>query len=157
MRGAIGQLEFLEQFVCALAAFFGWDAEVSRVENQNLASREGEIVIGTLRHDSDQPLHCGLLVPDLMIANPGMATGCADSGRENANGRGFTRAVGPEQSEDFAGFDLKCQAIESLNLGLWLLRIFSVGARDQTSTGAERWRRVVDLAQIFCAYTNRHE
>ena len=135
---------------------FERDAEVRRVENQNLARRQGEIEIRTLRHDSDQPLDLGLLLPYVVIADPGLSAGGAHPRGENADRGGLARAVGPEQSEDLSGLDFERQSVESGDLGFGLLRILRVGARDETSGGAQRRRRVVDLAQICGANANSH-
>src|SRR4029077_12525412 len=116
VRGAIGQLEFFEQFIGALAAFFRRDAEVRCVENEDLACRQREIVVGTLRHDSDEPLYGGLLLPDLVIANPRIAASRPHSCCKDANRGGLACAVWAEQSENFSGLNLKRQAIESGNM-----------------------------------------
>jgi hypothetical protein len=157
LRGAIGQLEFFQQFVSAPAAFFRRDTKVRRVENKDLARRQREIVIGTLWDDSNETLYGGLLLPYVVIADPGTAASRSYPCCENANRGGFAGAVWAEQSEDLSGLHLKRQAIESGNFGLRLLRVLRVGARDETAAGSERRRRGVHFAQIFCAYSNSHE
>ena len=61
VRGAVGQLELLQQFVGAPLAFARALPEVGAVESQDLARREREIQVGPLRHHADQPLGLHLL------------------------------------------------------------------------------------------------
>jgi len=72
--GAVTKFEAVEQRVGTLGALVRIDSEISAVEEQNLARGEGEIKIGTLRHDSNQPFDGNLFFPDIEVANPCLAS-----------------------------------------------------------------------------------
>jgi hypothetical protein len=101
--GAVAEFETIEKCVGSLGALAGVDSEVGAVEEENLASREGEIEIRTLLHDSYQALDDDLFGPDVVRANPCLAAGWADAGAEDASGCRLACAVWAEEAEDFSG------------------------------------------------------
>jgi hypothetical protein len=83
------------------------------MKKQDLARSQRKVEIRPLRDHPDQALYCDLLLPDVVFADPGLSGGGAYAGGENTDGCGLSGAVGAEQSENFAGLNLKGDAIES--------------------------------------------
>ncbi len=110
--GALGEFEFFEQSVGEIVSGFGGDSEVSGMEGQDLAGGQREIEIRTLRHDADEALDRGLVGPDFVVADPGLAGGGVGSGGQNSDGGGFSGAVGTEQSEDFSRKNFEGESVE---------------------------------------------
>ncbi len=91
------------------------------MKDQDLACGQGEVEIRTLRDDSNQALDRDLILPDFVLADPCLAAGGLHARGENSDGRGFARAVGTEQTKDFAGGDVEREAVERDNFRLGLL------------------------------------
>jgi hypothetical protein len=73
------------------------------VEEQNFAGGESEIQVGTLLNHSNQALDWDLLLPDVEIADPGLAACWAHAGGEDSYGCRLAGAVGAEQTENLSG------------------------------------------------------
>src|SRR5208283_176394 len=99
---AVAELKAIEQGVGSLGTFVGVQAKVGAVKEQNFASGERKIKIRTLSHDSDEPLHSNLFLPDIELADPGLAGGGPHTGGEDTYRRGLACSVGTEQAEDFS-------------------------------------------------------
>src|SRR5581483_10297586 len=110
LPGAIGEVEFFEELVGATATFFWRDPEIGGVERQDLACGQREIKIVALRDDADQPLHFGLLLPDFVVADEGLSTGCAHASCDDADRGRLACAIGTEKAEDLSGLDLERKA-----------------------------------------------
>src|SRR5579872_158901 len=92
-----------------------------------------------------------------MFTNPGLASGWLDARGEHAHGCGFSRAVWPEQAENFPRPDIERDSIERNNFWLRLLALAALfGKRKSAGAGRERWCRVIDFAQFAGADAGRH-
>src|ERR1700722_2890879 len=101
-------------------------------------------------------LHPCLLLPHIVVADPGLARRRPHAGGQNSHGGRLACAVRPEQSENLSRRDLERKSIERRNLRLRLLRAFCIGTRNETSASAQRRGGVIDLAQILSANTDGH-
>ena len=126
------------------------------MKNQNLASGQRKIQVGTLRHNSDQVLDSGLFFPHVVLANPGLARRWPHPGGQDTDRGGFARAVGAKQAENLSRKNFQRKPVERRNLDLRLLPAFRIGARNKAS-GSAQWRRgVIDLAQVLSTNANSH-
>ena len=125
--GAVGELEALEKRFRALVALVRAETKIGAVKNENFASRQRKVEIGTLGYDANQPFDGGLFFPDVMFADPGLASGRADARGENADGCRFSRAVRAEQAENFAWMDFERNSIERDDFCLGLFALASFG------------------------------
>ena len=112
------------------------------MKEQNFASGQSKIEIGTLLHHSNQSLDYDLLPPDIVLANPGLAAGRPYARSENSHGRRFARAVRPKQTKDFAGEDLKRQAIKRHDFWLRLFLAFPAPESRREASSAPRQSEV---------------
>src|SRR5581483_11009301 len=119
-------LKLFEQAIGALVTFGSADAIVRGVEQKNLARGQGEIEIGALLHDADEPFRVDLLLPGVVGSDVSLAAGGTDARREDADGRRLPCSVGAEESEDFAGMHFKRNAVEGddLRVGFRVLLLF---------------------------------
>ena len=109
---AVGELELFEERVGPFPPFLRGEAEVGAVKGEDLPRGEREVEIGTLRHDSDQPLDGLAVLPDVEVPDPGTTRRGLDSGGDDANGGGLARTVRPEEPEDLARLHLQRQSVE---------------------------------------------
>ena len=84
--GAVGELEALEERRSATVALVRAESEIGAVKNQNLASGQSKIKIGTLGYNPDQPFNGGLFFPNVVLADPCLASGWLDARGQDANG-----------------------------------------------------------------------
>src|SRR6185369_16639417 len=138
---ALGKLELFQQRVGELIALPGAESKVSTVEDEDLTRREREVEIGALRDDADQALDLGLLLPDIEVADPGLAGCGSHASSQHADRSGLAGAVGTEESEDFAGTHFERHSVECRDLRTGWLG-FGIAARDEGATSSHRWSRV---------------
>ena len=69
-----------------------------------------------LRDDAHVPPDVGRLRADVETADRGLAGGRPHHRREDVDGRALTRAVGPQEPEDFALLDLEAHVVDGLEL-----------------------------------------
>ena len=113
---ALGEFELLEQRVGALVSLLRSNSEVGGVKNENLAGRQRKIQIGTLRHNSDQVLDLRLLLPHVVLADPGLAGRRPHAGGQDSDGGGFARAVWTKKAENFSRKNFQRKSVEGGNL-----------------------------------------
>src|SRR5271156_3052155 len=131
---ALSEFELLKQRVGALISELGANSEVGAVKNEDLAGSQRKIQIGSLRHDADQMLDPGLFLPDLMLANPGLAGRWPHASSQHSDRGGFARAVWTKKAENLSGKNLERKSVKSRNLCLRLLPAFRIGARHKTTS-----------------------
>src|SRR5207244_4299344 len=102
----------------------------------NFAGGEREVQVGPLRHYANQQFHGDLVLPDFVIANPGLARSCTDTRSKDAYCRRLTRAVRASQTKNLPRADFQREAVERGNLRLRLLGAFCVGASYKASRRA---------------------
>src|SRR5579859_2438098 len=154
--GAVGQLEAVKQGIGALGAFARTQTEVCPVEDQNLARGQREIEVRALGNNADLALGGGLILPDIVSADPGCAAGGANTGGQDAHGRGFTRAIRTEKAENLSGSYIEVNAIERNNLRLWLLVALAPRGGSIAAYRSGRWSGVVNLAKTTSANCRVH-
>ena len=155
--GAIGELEAVEKSFRTLGAFVRGNAEIGAMEGQNLAGSKRKIQIGALGDNANQALDGDLLLPHVVFADEGLATGGADARSKNANGGGLAGAVGPQQAEDFSRQYFKRDSIEGDDFRFWLFAFgFRRAEREAPRASGRGGCCSVDLAKVACANASHH-
>src|SRR5208337_427639 len=141
--GAVAKLEPLQQTIGAPGTLLGIQTEIRAVEEQNLASGEGEVEVGTLRDNANQAFDRDLFLPDVVLANPGLPAGWPHARGEDSHCRGLAGAIGPQQAENFARGNVQRQTVEGddLRLRLLLLVLAAPGRRAECAGASAEWRR----------------
>src|SRR3984957_2617498 len=155
--GAVAELEAVEQRVRFLRSLLGVDAEISAVEEENFASGQSKVEVGTLGYDSDQPFDRDLFPPHIVLANPCLAAGWPYARGEDSHRSRFARAIRPQQTKNFTGQNLQRQSIEGNDFRLRRFLAFAApeGRSEASPRGKRRWRGE-DLAQIEGANSCQH-
>jgi hypothetical protein len=127
------------------------------MERQDFVGRQRKIEICALGHNADQPLYRNLLLPNIVVADPGLAAGWSHAGCKNTHGRRFAGSVRPKETENLAGNNFQGQAIERGNLRFGLLGTLGASTRAEARGRSHGRRRVVDLAEVDGANTYGHK
>src|SRR5580692_8780017 len=155
--GAVGEFEALEQRGRAMVALVRTEAEIGAVKNEDFARGQRKIEVGPLGHHADQSFDRGLFFPNVMFADPGLASGWLYARGEDPHGCGFPSAVRPQKAKNFAWVDIERNSVERDNFRFRLLALAALlSKRESARACRERRRRVVDLAQFVCADAGRH-
>jgi hypothetical protein len=85
--GTVRQFKAIEQLRGALRSFAGTNAKVCSVKEQNLARSQRKIQIWTLCNHSYLPFGSGLILPNIVFANPGSAAGGPHTRGQDADRR----------------------------------------------------------------------
>jgi len=112
--GFRGQVEVMQQFIDPVAGVA--QAEVARLDRQRLAHGEEGIEHELLRNDAEQSSRVPVIGHDVVSQNTRYAGVGARQPGEDGDERGFARAIGSQQPEEFAGPDHEIHADERLHL-----------------------------------------
>jgi hypothetical protein len=114
----IAESEFTEELAGESFALFARDAVIGGVERKDLADFEAAVEVTLLRHNRDSPLYFDWIARDIDAHERSRAGGGQNRCGENANGRGFARAIRAEQAENFSAQDFKRDAIDGVGFGI---------------------------------------
>jgi hypothetical protein len=110
--GLVGQAQVGEQLVDPVVV--APDAEIAGLDAQRLAHREERVEHQLLRHDAELPAGLGVLRDDVVAVHAHLpARGMGQAG-EDADQGGLACAVGAQQAEEFARFDLEADVFQRL-------------------------------------------